>query len=134
MKDALPTSNPDPKAVSPAIVEKSVVNNIYGGNILIASHAENISQIAHTTVAAGDTAALKEALKKLGITDEGIEQLESDIKADQKDGSPSIGKRVKGWIANVGSYVGKEGAKAGIDVVKKFATKWILQHFGLDPG
>ena len=134
LKDALPTSNPDPKEVPPAIVEKSVVNHIYGGNILIASHAENISQIAHTTVAAGDTAALKKALKLLGITDKGIKQLESDIEADQKNGSPSIGKRVRGWIANIGSYAGKEATKAGIDVLTKFATKWILQHFGLDPG
>ena len=134
LKDALPASNSDPKEVPPATVENSVVNHIYTGNILIASHAENVSQIAHTTVAVGDTAALKKALKLLGITDKGIKQLESDIEADQKNGSPSIGKRVKGWIADIGSYTSKEAAKAGIDVAKKFATKWILQYFGLDPG
>ena len=75
LKDALPASNSDPKEVPPATVENSVVNHIYGGNILIASHAENVSQIAHTTVAVGDTAALKKALKLLGITDKGISSL-----------------------------------------------------------
>jgi hypothetical protein len=28
----------------------------------------------------------------------------------------------------------KEGAMAGVDVAKKLATKWILQHYGLDIG
>jgi hypothetical protein len=78
------------RKVPPATVENSVVNHIYGGNILIASHAENVSQIAHTTVAVGDTAALKKALKLLGITDKGIKQLESDIEADQKNGAQPV--------------------------------------------
>jgi hypothetical protein len=35
-------------------VEKSVINNIYGGNVFIAAHAETISQVAHTNIVAGD--------------------------------------------------------------------------------
>jgi hypothetical protein len=62
LKDNLPPNAADPKQVSPAVVERSVVNNIYGGNILIASHAENISQMAHTTIAVGDVEGLKRAL------------------------------------------------------------------------
>src|SRR5262249_8942265 len=50
LKDNLPPNAADPTEVSPAVVERSVVNNIYGGNVLIASHAENISQMAHTTI------------------------------------------------------------------------------------
>jgi hypothetical protein len=129
LKDNLPPNAADPKQVSPAVVERSVVNNIYGGNILIASHAENISQMAHITIAAGDIEGLKRALSSLGVTDQGLKKLEADIKAE-----PRIGPRIKGWLANVGQYLGKEGAKVGIDVVKKLATKWILQQYGLDLG
>src|SRR5258708_3730304 len=132
LKDNLPPNVADPQQVSPAVVERSVVNNIYGGNILIASHAENISQMAHTTIAAGDIEGLKRAFSTLGVTDEGLKKLEADIKADETNGQPSIGPRIKGWLANIGQYLGKEGAKAGIDVAKKLATKWILQHYGMD--
>jgi hypothetical protein len=134
LKDNLPPNVADPQQVSPAVVERSVVNNIYGGNILIASHAENISQMAHTTIAAGDIEGLKRAFSTLGVTDEGLKKLEADIKADETNGQPSIGPRIKGWLANIGQYLGKEGAKVGTDVMKKLATKWILQHYGMDLG
>jgi hypothetical protein len=134
LKENLPPNAADPKQVSPAVVERSVVNNIYGGNILIASHAENVSQMAHTTIAAGDIEGLKRALSTLGVTDEGLKKLEADIKADETNGQSSIGPRVKGWLANIGQYLGKEGVKAGIDVMKRLATKWILQHYGMDLG
>jgi hypothetical protein len=132
LKDNLSANVTDPKEVPPAVVERSVVNNIYGGNIVIASHAENISQMAHTTIAVGDIEGLKRALSTLGVTDEGVKKLEADIKTDETNGQPSIGPRIKGWIANIGQYLGKEGAKVGIDVMKKLATKWILQHYGMD--
>jgi hypothetical protein len=134
LKDNLPPNAADVKQVSAAVVERSVVNNIYGGNILIASHAENISQMAQTTIAVGDIEGLRRALSTLGVTDEGLKNLEADIKADKTNGQPSIGPRIKGWLANIGQYLGKEGAKAGIDVTKKLATKWILQHYGMDLG
>jgi hypothetical protein len=134
LKDNLPPNVADPQQVSPAVVERSVVNNIYGGNILIASHAENISQMAHTTIAAGDIEGLKRAFSTLGVTDEGLKKLEADIKADETNGQPSIGPRIKGWLASIGQYLGKEGAKVGTDVMKKLATKWILQHYGMDLG
>jgi hypothetical protein len=90
--------------------------------------------MAHTTIAVGDIEGLKRALSTLGVTDEGLKKLEADIKADETNGQPSIGPRIKGWLANIGQYLGKEGAKAGIDVTKKLATKWILQHYGMDLG
>jgi len=133
LKDSLPPSAGDSTQLSPAVVESSVVNHIYGGNILIASNAENISQIAHTTITVGDIEGLKRAFSLLGLTEKGMKELEADIKADETNGQP-IGPRIRGWLANVGQYLGKEGAKAGIDVIKKLATKWILQYYGMDLG
>ena len=53
-------------------VEKSVINNIYGGNVFIAAHAETISQVAHTNIVAGDASGLFKALSNLGVTEEGL--------------------------------------------------------------
>jgi hypothetical protein len=55
-------------------VEKSVINNIYGGNVFIAAHAETISQVAHTNIVAGDANGLFKALSNLGITEEGLKR------------------------------------------------------------
>jgi len=35
----------------------------------------------------------------------------------------SVGPRVKAWIKKIGSYLSKEGAKAGVKVAKKLATR-----------
>jgi hypothetical protein len=130
LRGQLGPSAPTVEKLSSAAIDKSVVNHIYGGNIVIASHAENVSQLAQTNIAVGDTTALKAALKSLGITDEGIKQLEADMEAE-KD---TIGPRLKKWMADTGKYLGKETVKAGADMAKKLATRWILQRYGIDLG
>jgi hypothetical protein len=37
-----------------------------------------------------------------------------------------------GWLAEIGKYLGTEGAKVGVEVAKRVATKWIMQRDGLD--
>ena len=130
LKNELGPDAPTIERIPSATIERSVVNHIYGGNILIASHAENISQLAHTTIAAGDDAGLKEALSQLGVTPEGITKLELDMESE-KD---AVGPRIRGWLKDLSLYLGKEGAKAGVEVAKKLATNWILQKYGIDLG
>jgi hypothetical protein len=113
-------------------VEKSVINNIYGGNVFIAAHAEAISQVAHTNIVAGDAGGLFRALSNLGVTEEGLKALQHDIEADKQDGKPSLGQKTMGWLADIGKYLGTEGVKIGVEVAKKAATKWIMQQYGLD--
>jgi hypothetical protein len=127
----LPEEATSAKQLPAAVVEQSVINNIYGGNVLIASHAENFSQIAQTHITQGDLPGLLAALSELGITKDGVEALEHDIEADKKSGQETIGPKTKGWLADVGKYIAKEGAKAGFEVAKQTAMKWILQHYGL---
>jgi hypothetical protein len=74
-------------------VEKSVINNIYGGNVFIAAHAETISQVAHTNIVAGDASGLFKELSNLGVTEEGLEALQHDIEADKHDGKPMSRQR-----------------------------------------
>jgi hypothetical protein len=131
LKDSLPDEATSASSIPNALVDSSVVNNIFGGNVLIASHAENFTQISQTNVTEGNFDELEIALANLGITKDGIAALRSDIANDRKDGQATIGPKTKEWLADVGKYMVKEGAKAGFDVAKKAATKWVMQHYGL---
>ena len=132
LKDQLGPNMPTVDKLPSDNVDRSVVTNIYGGNILIAAHAENVSQWSHTTIKEGDIKGLTDALASLGITPEALALLQKNIEADKQNDKPALGSHVKGWLARIGTYVSKEGAKAGLDVIQKLATKWVLQHYGLD--
>ncbi len=132
LKDKLGPSTPTVDKLPGETVDRSVINNIYGGNVLIAAHAENISQWSQTNISEGDVKSLVQALTSLGVTPAGITALQKDIEADKQNGKPVLGERVKGWLKTIGSYVTKEGAKTSFDVFQKLATKWVLQHYGLD--
>jgi len=130
IKDSLAEDATSIAAVPAEVVERSVVNNIFNGNVLIASNIEYTSQITHQNVSAGDFASLSRALEQIGISDEGIKAL-ADVQAEEPSGS-GLGERAKGWLADVGKYIGKEGAKVGIEVAKRAAMKWLMQYYGLD--
>ena len=132
LKDNLGPDVPRVEDIPKATIERAVVNNIYGGNILIASHAENTSQLSQTVVASGNWLQLTDALHSVGVSDIGIRELEGAIKDDEKDGTPSIGPKVKGWLRSIGNYLGKGAAGVGVEVAKSFAKKWVLQHYGID--
>lgn len=131
LKDELGPSIPTVANIPSEAIDRSVVNHIYGGNITIASHAENFTQISQTNVNEGNFAELEAALSNLGITKEGLIALTSDIATDKQSGQTTIGPKTKDWLSNIGKYMAKEGAKAGFDLAKKAATKWIMQHYGL---
>jgi hypothetical protein len=132
IKDQLGEDQDNVSYLPPDKVEQSVINNIYGGNVFIAAHAETISQVAHTNILAGDASGLFKALSNLGVTEEGLKALQHDIEADKQDGKPSLGQRTMGWLSDIGKHLGAEGVKVGVDVAKRAATKWLMQHYGLD--
>ena len=132
IKDQLGEDQESVELLPAETVEKSVINNIYGGSVFIAAHAETISQVAHTNIAAGDASGLFKALSNLGVTEEGLKVLEHDIEADEQDGKPSLGQKTMGWLKDISKYLGTEGVKVGVEVAKRAATKWIMQHYGLD--
>jgi hypothetical protein len=131
LKDQIGPDTPTVSNIPSATVERSVINNIYGGNNIIASHSENFALVAQTNIQEGNIAELEAALTNLGITQDGIKLLKADIEADKKDGEPTVGPKTKQWLSDIGKYLAKEGAKAGFEVAKQAATKWILQHCGL---
>ena len=131
LKDNVPETAETAKEIPSAVVDRSVVNHIYGGNILIASNAEHIAQVVNQNVLAGDYDALAKALKEIGVNQQGLEALARDLEADKKDSTPTFGQRTKGWIENIGQYLGKEGLKIGVEIAKQTALKWIMQHTGM---
>jgi AbiTii len=132
LKNNLGPNAPTVEKIPSATIERSVVNNIYGGNILIASQAESISQLSHTIVTPGNWDDLKNALQSVGVSDSGVAELKTAIKDDEKDGKPSIGPRVRSWLTSVGKYLGQAVGGVGIEVAKSLAKKWVLQHYGIE--
>lgn len=131
LKNVIPEEAKSATNVSAAVVERNVVNNIFNGNVLIANSIEYTNQIVKQDVTVGDFSSLRHALEQIGVTDEGIKQLKSDIEADKNSGTSGLGERAKGWLTDMGKYVGKEGLKIGVEVAKKAAMKWLMQHYGL---
>lgn len=123
----------DPQTLPSVKVDQQVVNIIYGGNNIIASSAETISQANSITVTQNDIASLVEALKSIGFAEDEVKQLETAIDKDSSThSSPAMGERVKRWIKGVGSTVGKQGLKVGAEVAQRLATAWLMQYYGLN--
>jgi hypothetical protein len=55
----------------------------------------------------------------------------SDIQIEQPSSS-GLGEKAKGWLSDMGKYLGKEGVKLGAEVAKRAAMKWLMQYYGLD--
>ena len=108
------------------------MNNIFNGNVLIANNIEYTNQVIKQDVTVGDFSSLSHALKQLGVTEEGILLLKQDLEADGPVHGKGPGAMASDWVSDIGKYIGKEGLKVGVEVAKKAAIKWIMQHCGLD--
>jgi hypothetical protein len=131
LKDDTGSVNDDPKGLPKEKIDQ-IVNNIFGGNIVIAS--TNFTQIGSLQIGKGDWAALAEALKTLGVQNSAISELKTALDQDSKeDTKPGLGKRAVEWLAQVGKKAGQVAIDIGMDVAKKEATKFISQYLGLPP-
>jgi hypothetical protein len=132
LKGDLGSVNDDPKELPKEKIDQSVVNNIFGGNIVIAS--TNFTQIGSIEIGKGDWAGLSKALEKLGLESSAISELKTALDHDSKDGTkPGLGRRAAYWLAQLGEKSGKALLDIGIEVAKKEATRFILQYLGLPP-
>jgi hypothetical protein len=111
-------------------VDQSVVNNIYGGNVVIGS--TNVTQIGSVEIRVGDWAGLSRGLEKLGVPTASISELQAELAQDSKDSTkPGLGKRAAAWLAKIGKDSGQALLSVGVEVAKKEATKYISQYLGL---
>lgn len=131
LKDNLPEAASTASVVPAEQVDKSVINHIYGGNIIIASQAINTAQFIHQNVIVGDDNSLNHALEDLGITSEGVSDLHNALSHDKIEETKTLGDKTKQWLVDMGKYAGKEGLKIGFEIAKQTAIKWIGQRYGI---
>lgn len=113
-------------------LENKVQTIIYGGMNIFGPISGNAQMINHYNVVQGNIDSLAKALKKIGFVDDSVSELLKTIEADgAEDATGLIGSGVLSWIKKAGTYLGKEGAKAGIEVAQKAATQAIFHYFGL---
>jgi hypothetical protein len=117
----------------PEKVDNAVQTIIYGGtNIFSPTIAGGVQVIAQQVVVQGDFYSLSGTLEAIGVAKPRVAELETAIAEDKADGSKQgYGQRVKGWLAEAGTYVAKEGGTAAVDVAKTAITTAVTAYFGL---
>jgi hypothetical protein len=90
------------------VVERSIVNNIYGGTVFIAGSDQNITQINNIHVEPHNAIELTNALKLLGFHAPDISKLQGAIEEDKAmHGETSIGDNVRSWLKQIGKTIGR---------------------------
>lgn len=128
LKDSLPDEATTASDVPAAEVDRSVVNIFYGGNNIIATNTAHVSQLVHQTVTQNDLQSLLNAMRELGITKEGENELQEALGHD-KPGTKA--EKAKQWASDIGKYIGKEGVKVGVEIAKQTALRWLGQYLGI---
>jgi AbiTii len=126
IKDELGTSYTDLHNVKPHEKERiqSIVINAVGGNVAVG----NIDASGSTTIIAGDRQSLDEALTKVGMDKDDLNELG---KAILVDGGSKPGHKVSEWIQSKAGKVVTGGIKVGISIGQQLLTEFLLQHYGL---
>lgn len=131
LKEDLGDDVTDATKLPKATVDQSVVNHIYGGNVVVAATAENFNQVLNISVVQNDIDSLVGALSELGLAAADLASLKKAITADAKSGSQTIGAKTADWLKELPMALGKGTLKVGFEAAKALATKYVLSYFGL---
>jgi hypothetical protein len=133
LRDELGFVSDDPAALPQGKVDQSVSNYIFGGNNVISATAHDFTQIEKMKITVGDFDGLAASLRKSGVEDPEISELQEALDEDAKagDGVPSLGQRTAAWLKGFGLKVAQAGTDVGVDTAKAAATRGILQYLGL---
>lgn len=113
----------DLKSISKEDVRVSVVNNIYGGQNVLAS-GETVHQQVQQGLKPGDLESLLSLLRDASLPEELVSELPEAIEKDEPNRKGGIGPRVSGWLATVAEKMVSNAPVA-------FATQALLQYYGL---
>jgi hypothetical protein len=132
LRDELGDVSGDPAQLPVSKVNQSIVTHIYGGNVVIASSAENFAQVNNISVIENDTESLRGALREIGLKGEDVTEFIEAIDADRAGGqTPTFGERTKAWLRQMPGKVAAGGLRASVEVAKAVATKALLQYMGI---
>ena len=119
----------EPQKIPEAKIDAAVTNFIFGGNNVINSQVDQLSQQRNTTIVAGDFGALAKALKAIGVADSDIAELKEATAQDANNESPGLGKKTTSWLTNLVAKMGgagwKIGTAAGVEIVKEMVMKYL---------
>jgi hypothetical protein len=111
---------------APDTIENTVVQQIFGGTIYMASGNASM-QVQNTTLTPGDWNQLAKILGGAGIAPAEVAELSNAIKADKS----TMGATVHGWIKQQIPNVVSGGVKISASVGQAVLTEYLKQHFGL---
>jgi hypothetical protein len=131
LKDEVGDAEADEDGVLSRRVDQSVVNHIYGGNVVVAATAESFSQVQNISVVQNDLQSLLKAMEELGLRQADIQKLGKAVEADANTGSTTLGQKTSEWLKELPASLGKGTLKVGFEVAKSLATKYVLAYFGL---
>lgn len=132
LRDELGEVRGDPAQLPASKVNQSIVTNIYGGNVVIASSAENFAQVNNISVIEDDIESLRAALHEIGLRSKDVTGLIEAIDADRAGGqTPTFGGRTKAWLREMPGKAAAGGLRASVEVAKAVVTKAILQYMGI---
>jgi hypothetical protein len=131
MQGEVERASDDPAAVPSEQVTRLLINNIYGGTVVVTETAHNISQSVNI-VARGELDALISALRTVGLLESDIDGLKYAIREDEKSGvTEGVGPKSSSWLARTLGRVGKASLKVGADVARDTITRALLGYFGI---
>jgi hypothetical protein len=131
--DELGLVSDDPSKLSPASVDRAVINYIFGGTNVIAGTAHDFTQIGAIRISEGDLIGIANSLRSLGIKQAHVEEATQALVEDGKPDSNALGKKSGQWIKTLGSKLGDAGLKIGTGAAQQLVTQWMLQYWGFKP-
>lgn len=112
-------------------IERTIVNNIFGGTNYFASGHANITATTTNTqniIQVGNRDQLDEALKNIGLSGDDLNDLSA---AEKADGQKKMGARVMDWIKKNASKAVIGGVKLGADITKEVLVGYLKQYNGM---
>ncbi len=131
LKGELGEVHDDPTELTKERVDQTVINNIYGGTNVIASH--DFAQVGSIEIRQGDWGALSDALSsRLGVTPAAVRELKASLDADAKGALQlGLGIRTANWLKELGKTSGKAALKLAAEAAQAEARRWIFGFLGL---
>lgn len=137
IQEELGSVGDDPAALPSERIDQTVINNIFGGNNVIAARVLDVTQAESLVVIRGDLASLTNALEHFGANKEDIQALEEAIAQDATTPPTSLnlGQRTLAWIKGAAAKLASRGGDVGLDVAKAEMTaeltKLVSRFLGL---
>jgi hypothetical protein len=119
----------DMSAAAAEQINTIIVNNIYGGNVYLASGQSHLNATTiQTVISTGDRSHLDQVLRSAGLADPELKELSEAIGSD---GQQKMGSKVMAWVKTTAPKVLAGGVKMGAAVGQTLLIEWLKQYYGL---